>query len=100
MFSLEQIREDLRDIRYYYAHKDVFDKNEVNVGVSVVKKKVEKYNAVIVFAPPRFYDLYVGLYVDGYAPAAFAMKSGYATNYLYKVNNELQSFFQKNLKED
>lgn len=39
MFSLEQIREDLRDIRYYYAHKDVFDKNEISVGVSVVKRK-------------------------------------------------------------
>ena len=34
MYSLEQIREDLRDIRYYYAHKDVFDKNEVSVGVN------------------------------------------------------------------
>ena len=96
MYSLEQIREDLRDIRYYYAHKDVFDKNEVSVGVNVVKRKVEKYNAVIVFAPPRFYDLYVGRY----APSAYAMKCGYATNYIYKVNNELQSFFQKNLKED
>ena len=100
MISLEQIREDLRDIRYYYAHKEIFDKNAAGVGVSIAKKKAEKYNAVIIFASPRFYDLYVGLYVDGLAPAVYGMKYGYATNYIYKVNNDLQIFFQKNLKED
>ncbi len=100
MISLDKIREDLRDIRYYYAHKEVFDENAVQVGESYVKRKVDKYNALIVFAPPRLYDLYIGLYVSGYVPATYAMKNGYATNYIYKINNELQNFFQKNIKED
>ena len=50
MISLEQIREDLRDIRYYYAHKDVFDRNEKSVGVSIAKTITELYFSAFLFA--------------------------------------------------
>ncbi len=100
MISLDKIREDLRDIRYYYAHKAVFEENVIHVGANIVKSKVEKYNAVIVLAPPRLYDLYVGLYVTGFTYEAYAVKNGYAVIYIRKINNELLNYFQKNLKED
>ncbi len=100
MISFEQIRDDLRDIRYYYAHRAVFDDNVTNVGANIVKQKVERYNSLIVIASPKLYDLYVGLYVTGYTHGAYALKFGYAMTYIHKINGELMKFFQKNLKEN
>lgn len=100
MISLDKIREDLRDIRYYYAHKAVFEDNVTTVGANIVRSKAKNYNAIIVLAPPRLYDIYVGLYVTGLTYETYAIKSGYAVIYIRKVNNELLNYFQKNLKED
>lgn len=100
MITLEQIRDDLRDIRYYYTHKAVFEDNVSCVGANIVKQKVERYNSLIVIASPKLYDLYVGLYVTGYTHGAYALKFGYAMTYIHKINGELMKFFQKNLKED
>lgn len=44
MISLEKIREDLKDIRYYYARKHIFDTVKSNVGLNKILDKVEIYN--------------------------------------------------------
>lgn len=38
--------------------------------------KVDKYNMIMQSAPARFYDLYIGLYVNGYTQEAYAEEMG------------------------
>ena len=60
MESLAEVREDLRDIRYYYAHKEMFDKTVKVTGEHELIRKTERYNAAMCTAPPRLYEVYVG----------------------------------------
>ena len=64
MLELSEIREDLKEIRYYYAHKDIFEKASKQIGEHSCIAKIVKYNDVIRFAPARLYELYVSLYLE------------------------------------
>ena len=44
MLSLSTIREDLKDIRYYYARKEMFDEAFKCTGENAVVEKVQVYN--------------------------------------------------------
>ena len=59
MLTLEQIREDLKDIRYYYARKQIFDAAVQTVGIAEIIAKVERYNRAARAAPPRLFDLWM-----------------------------------------
>lgn len=98
--ALDDIREDLKDVRYFYMRKKVFEVNVKNVGVNLIQKKVDRYNAVALMAPPRLYDLYVGLYIEGNTQAGYANELGYSEKHIQKQNKSLLLFFQKNLKEN
>ena len=100
MISLNEIREDLRDVRFYYMRKKVFDANAKSVGVNAIQKKVDKYNSVVQTAPPRLYDLYIGLYVEGNTQQGYSIELGYTEKHIQKQNKELLLFLQKNLKEE
>lgn len=99
MVSLEQIREELKDVRYYYQRKEVFDRNAKTVGASFIKRKADKYNALVVDAPPKLYDVYIGLYVQGSTQEGYAVEVGYSPKYIQKLHSELIKFFQNKLKE-
>ena len=64
MITVKEIRDDLKDIKYYYSRKEKIDKASESVGANEIYKKVEKYNKAICKAPLRMYDLYVGLYQE------------------------------------
>lgn len=100
MISLNKIREDLKDIRYFYWRRKVFDDNVRNTGVTIIKKKVERYNAVIVNASARLYDLYIGLYVYGKTQSCFASDIGYSDRYIQKQNKQLLLYLQENLNDE
>lgn len=100
MFSLDDIREDLKDVRYFYLRKKVFEGNTKNVGINATQKKVERYNSVMLSAPPKLYDLYIGLYVEGSTQEGYAAELGFSPKYIQKQNKELLKFLQNNLKEE
>ena len=87
--NLSEIREDLKDIRYYYAHKDVFESAARESVYNDVVRKVRKYTALIEKAPPILFDLYVSLYVLNNTQAAFAYDRDYTVNYIKELNNKL-----------
>ena len=62
MVSLDKIREDLREVRYYYTRKELFDETFKSISTNVILEKVYRYNEAIRSAPVRLYDLYVCLY--------------------------------------
>lgn len=100
MLALAEIREDLKDIRYYYAHKDVFDSAcRANVRSAVIQK-AERYNRIIEKASPALFDLYVSLYMQNNTQAAFAYDRNYSVNYIKDLNNKLCLFLQREINKE
>lgn len=100
MLSLETIRNDLKDIRYYYSRKAVFDNAEISVGKTSLLKKIEVYNKAVCSAPPRLYDLYVSLYLNNHTQDSLSEKLGYTFEYVSRLNTKLIKFLQKNIADE
>ena len=96
--TADSIREDLKDIRYYFSRQKVFDKALGCVGKNAILDKIEMYNSAICLAPPRLYDLYVSLYLENNTQESLSDKLGYALETISRLNSQLIKFFQKNLK--
>ena len=97
MLSLENIRNDLKEIRYYYSRKEMFDesKNRV-IGHSVIEK-VNRYNEAIKTAPPQLYDVYIMLYVKNYTQEGLSIELNYTPVYIQMLNKKLLLFLQSKL---
>ena len=57
MLTLKQIRDDLKDIRYYYSRKEAFEQGFRVVGSNDIVGKAKRYNTVMQSAPTRLYDI-------------------------------------------
>ncbi len=93
----ETIREELKEIRYYYSRKDMFEKASQEVGASAVADKIGKYNDAIRYAPPRLYEIYVSLYINNNTFESLADKLGFSYDYIQKLNRKLVKYFQENV---
>ena len=99
MKSLNEIRKDLANIRYYYSRKEVFDKAEISVGKNAVIEVAKKYNAAIRTAPPRLYDLYISLYIMNNTQESLAAEMNYSLQNIQLHHTNLVLFLQKQLTE-
>ena len=97
MLTINQVREDLREIRYYYSMQDVFDSAANTVKPIALLNKVERYNAVMKTAPARLYILYIELYVKNTKQRDLANAWGYAREYVTWLNMKLVEYLQKTL---
>ena len=97
--NAKNIRDDLRDIRYFYSRKDLFEKSAKAVGTNAIFEKVEKYNKAICTASPRLYDIYVSIYLENNTQESLADKLGYTNEYISMLHTQLINFFKKNLIE-
>lgn len=95
MKTAENIREDLKNIRYYYSRKEVFDRASISVGQNSTLETIQKYNEAICSAPPRLYDLYVSLYLQNNTQDSLSMKLGYTVEHISRLNGQLVKFLQK-----
>ena len=99
MMTLNEVRADLRDIKYYYARRKMFDQTSCIVGKNAIMEKVEMYNACVCSAPPRLYDIYVSLYLNNHTQESLSDNIGYSVEYISKLNSKLIKFLQKNLNK-
>lgn len=97
MLTINQVREDLREIRYYYSMQKLFDSAANTVKPVAILNKVERYNAAIKTAPARLYILYVSLYVNNNSQTALADDWGYTREYIKEMNQKLVEYLQKTL---
>lgn len=97
--ELEKIREELKNIRYYYSRRDVFEKASVSVGKNTTLDIIQKYNDVICSAPPRLYDLYVSLYLQNNTQESLADKFGYTAEHISRLNRQLVKFLQSKFEK-
>jgi len=98
MLELSVIREDLKEIKFYYSHKEIFDKASKEIGEHTCLKKIEKYNDVIKFAPARLFELYVSLYIENNTLESLADKEKYSYVHVQRLHSQLVKFFQDYLK--
>ena len=98
MLSLKTIREDLKEIRYYYTRKEIFDEAFKEVGVNTVQEKAKRYNEAMRSASPQMYDIYFNLYVKSYTQEALADILSYTPEYIRIWNKRLLLFLQEKMK--
>jgi len=98
MLSLAVIRNDLRDIKYYYARKKMFDEAYQATGVNEIMDRVRIYNQAIVSAPPKLYDLYVSLYINNHTQESLSNELCYTPEYIQMLNKQLLKFLQSKLE--
>ena len=92
MITRDEIRNELRDIRFYYSRKAMFDESFKATGGNCVSELVNKYNEVMKYAPTKLYGIYVCLYVYGRTQENVANEMTYTPFYVYKLNNNLVEF--------
>ncbi len=100
MVTSEQIKDELKEIRYYMSRKAVFDKSAESVGKSCIEKRMALYNRYICDASPRLYDIYVSLYLDNNSQESLAEKTGYSIVHIWRLNSRLIKFFQQKMNSD
>lgn len=95
MISKETIREDLKNIRYYYARREVFENSEAEIGGMSFLPIIRKYNQAIREASPRLYDLYVSLYLLNHTQRELADKMGLTPEHVQVLHRGLIQYFLK-----
>ena len=92
---IEDIRTDLKDVRYYYTRQKAFDEAGREVGACKVVEKVRKYNEMIRNASPQLYDVYNGLYVRNLTQEGLSIELCYTPEYVQMLNKRLLLFLQE-----
>ncbi len=99
--TLKEVKEDLREIRYYYEHKKMFDRALETSMKTEVLKKVERYNAYIRTATAKLFGLYVALYVENNTQLVIATDWGVSEGYIRNLNRKLCDYLlEKNLEKE
>lgn len=96
--TIEQVKADLKEIQYYYAHEKEFDGAIKVIGQNAITDKVEKYNAAVRKAPSKLYYLYLSLYVRFNTQIVAAEDMDCSVAHVKRLNKQLCEFFQKEME--
>ena len=97
--TANEIRDDLKEIKYYYSHKDIFEKASKYIGAHSCIEKIHKYNDIIRNAPVRLYEIYVSLYLENFTLESLADKEGYSYVHIQRIHGQLVKFLEEKLNE-
>lgn len=97
MLKTSQIKQDLKEIKYYYTMKKTFDMAEEEIKPEIILNRVHRYNAVMKNAPAKLYIMYYSLYINCNTHQALADEWGYSREYVTFLNEKLVNYLQKNL---
>lgn len=95
--TADDVRKDLREIRFYYSMKALFDEAASTLKHTSLLEKVAKYNELVSEAPAQIYILYCALYIKGHTQAALADEWGYTREYVKDLNQKLVEYLQKTI---
>lgn len=93
--TIQEIKSDLKEIQYYYAHEKDFERANKIVGQNRITEKAEKYNAAVRNASPRLYDVYLSLYVYYNTQIVAADDMDCSVAHVKRLNRQLCEFFLK-----
>ena len=95
--TIEQVRKDLKEIRYYYSKKNELDYALDTVENSAIQSLLEKYNKVMRLAGIRLYSVYVSLYIQNQTQSSMAASENLCPGYVKQLNRNLIKFLAENL---
>ena len=95
--TIEQVRKDLREIRYYYSRKKELDYALDTVENSAIQSLLEKYNKVMKLAGIRLYSVYVDLYINNMTQSGMASSENLCLGYVKQLHRNLLDFLVENL---
>lgn len=93
----EQVKDELREVRYYFFRKANMDALSKDAGVSSSKELAEKYVNAIRTAPARLYDLFGCLYIQHKTQEAVANELCYSDEHIRRLIRELINYFAKKI---
>lgn len=88
MTTIQSVRDDLNDIRYFFAHRQVFDDPHVSVSEQL-REKIDQFNKAISLAPSKLNAVYLELYVHNKTQMELATDWKLSRNYICKLNIRL-----------
>ena len=97
MMTRQEIQADLREIRYYYSMKEMFDKSADTVKPLAIIEKVNRYNKAMDNAPAKMLALYLSLYVYNNSQAVIAEDWHLTRESIKNQNRLLQEYLQSSL---
>lgn len=101
MNDLQIIRQELKDIRYYYSRKAIFDEAKIVLGEThEIVDKAKQYNKIMLNAPPDIYDIYYSLYVKNNTQESLADLLGFTVQYIQKLNEKIVQFIYTKMMEE
>lgn len=99
MKPIKEIRNDLKEIRYYYKRKAVFDEAADSIVVCSFSEKVKKYNNAAAQCSPKLFDMYISLYVKNNTQESLSETLNYTPQYVQVLNQRLIEELQKKLSK-
>ena len=100
MKTINIVREELSDIRHYYANIKDFERVSKEIGNPNALEMVETYNRVVKKAPIKLFNLYVCLYIDNNSQETVSIDWGYSVGYIKKLNKKLYDFFVEEFNKE
>ena len=93
----DQVKKELREVRYYFSRKANMDALSADAGNSLSKALADKYVAAIRSAPGRLYDLFGCLYIQNKTQEIVAAELCYSEKHIRRMNGELINYFAKKI---
>lgn len=98
MKTLQEIREDLAEIKFYYANEKEIVAAEKVTGQMRLRETVKAYNEAVGNAKGQLYMLYVALYVHNNSQMVVADDWDCSVDYIKRLNRKLLQYLQGTLK--
>lgn len=99
MITREQIRTNLKDIRYYYSHREFFDMAKAEIGRHCIVDMAEEYNRTMCMGDPKLYELYYYLYVKCNTQETTAMEMNCCFDYINKNTTKIIDYLFSELNK-
>ena len=93
MKTIDKVREELNDIRHYYANIKDFERVSTEIGRPSALEMVERYNRHIKNAPIKLFNLYVCLYMDNNSQETVSIDWNCSVGHIKVLNKKLYEFF-------
>lgn len=100
MITIETIKQQLENIRYYYGRKETFEKAFNFLGKNSILQTVDTYNQAICHASPRLYEVYIAIYINCCTYELAAETLGFSVSHIYRVNREIIDFFYNEFNKE
>ena len=95
MKTKAQVKEELRQLKYYFLRKDAFAYSTEHIIKNQIVDLAEQYNELVVDAPADLYDAYIMLYTSGYSQMEMAEEIEASPEYVSRLNTRLITFLTK-----